>query len=158
MDTHRLLPAPYRTPDRPAEPRRWPATLARVLDDYGLDAILGFLFPVAGDAVTGFAALSLLAHAISERVPTVILMRIVLNVGLDTLIGFIPVVGDVFDIFFRANRRNLALIEKHRGGQEEPSNADYAIVLGGVLLIVLGIATPFLVLGALGYHLSQLFG
>src|SRR6266849_7791911 len=105
-------------PETPA----WAETLVRVLDDallipgtrigVGLDAILGFLFPTLGDAATGLASLSLLVLALQRRVPKVVLGRMVFNILLDTLLGSIPIAGDVFDLFWRSNRRNLELIQR----------------------------------------------
>src|SRR3954468_13948330 len=95
---------------------RWAVSLARVLDDaftvpgtnlsIGLDAILGFFLPTLGDAATGLCSLSLLVLGFQMRLPRVVLLRMVFNIALDTLLGSIPVLGDVFDLFWRSNRRN----------------------------------------------------
>ena len=121
----------------------WAEGLVRVLDDglklpflkkgIGLDAVIGFFVPVAGDTLTGIGSLSLLGAALKRGVPTVILMRMVMNIGVDVLFGSIPFLGDVFDIFWRSNRRNLDLIEAHAGKKMSASAADYAVVGLGVV-------------------------
>ncbi len=96
-------------------------SLTRVLDDllpipgtrfrFGLDPIIG-LVPGLGDAVGAvFSALILLAGA-RMGAPAVVLLRMAGNIALDTLVGAIPVLGDAFDFGFKANRRNLALLER----------------------------------------------
>ena len=130
------------------EPRsrdRFPGvrTFVKVLDDYGLDAGLGFLLPGVGDVLTGTGSIALLFTAVKEKVPTVILFKMLLNILIDTVFGIVPVVGDLFDLFFRANRRNLELIERYGGdGDEEPDFGDYAIVGLGVILVLASILIP----------------
>ena len=140
----------------------WAATLVRVLDDglrvpgtrigIGLDALLGFLFPVVGDAATAIGSLALLVLAFRMRVPKVVIFRVVFNIALDALLGSIPLVGDVFDVFWRANRRNLELLQRYdRDPTRRAGLADYAIVTLGVLLVVASVLLP-IVLGALLLH------
>jgi len=100
----------------------WARRLVTLLDDgiripgtrfgIGLDPILGALLPVAGDAITSAGSASLLLLALRERVPAVVLLRMVMNIGVDTLLGSVPIVGDVFDAFYRSNRKNLELVER----------------------------------------------
>lgn len=109
----------------------------------GLDGVIGLLVPGVGDALTGSGSLALLLLALRERVPTVILGRMLLNIALDLVVGVIPLVGDAFDLLFRANRVNLALIEKYRrGAGATPSRLDYLIVGVGILLSLLILLTP----------------
>lgn len=96
--------------------------LARALDSavripgtnvrFGLDAVLG-LVPGLGD-VTGAAMGSYLVLLGSRLgAPKPVLARMVLNVALDTLAGVVPVVGDLFDVAWKANSRNMALLERY---------------------------------------------
>jgi hypothetical protein len=107
--------------------------------EVGLDPILGLFAPGAGDLVGALATLSLLHLGFRLRVPRVILLRMLLNVAIDAIVGSIPVLGDAFDLFYRAAQKNLLLIEKHSGtAPEKPSVADYAVVgLAGVLALAL---------------------
>lgn len=152
--------APLRTPS-------WAEKIVRWLDDgvripgtdfrFGLDPIIGFLLPGAGDAVTGVGSGSLFVLAIKERVPTVVLMRMVVNIVIDVLVGAIPIVGDLFDAFWKSNRKNLDLIEKYRSDPKAKATAaDYVLVGIAFVLIALSIATPFLLLGAAGLGIAEL--
>ena len=84
---------------------------------FGWDAIVGLL-PVAGDLVTAAASLHLVHRARTLGADGRLAGRMILNVFIDALFGFIPIIGTVFDVFFRANERNLKLlvdhIERHR--------------------------------------------
>ena len=131
----------------------WAETLTRWLDDlvripgtkigFGLDGLLGLLVPGAGDAVTGIGSLSLLLLALRRGVPSVVIGRMVLNIGIDALIGTVPVVGDIFDFGYKANRRNLELIRRHEADPlRKPSAGDYALVGLGFALAALSVLLP----------------
>src|ERR1044071_5255424 len=78
---------------------------------FGLDAIVG-LIPGVGDAVTSLASFYILAAGVRYRVPKVTLLRMGINVGIDYLVGAIPVIGDVFDFAWKSNDMNIELIRK----------------------------------------------
>lgn len=80
----------------------------------GLDPLIG-LIPVAGDVVTGLFSLYLLWTAYKLGKPPKILWAMLANVLIDLFVGAIPILGDVFDFVFKANRRNLKLLENDRG-------------------------------------------
>ena len=94
---------------------------------FGLDPIVG-LIPGAGDIVTGFFAVMMLLHAVRLRIPKVIIARMVFNSGLDLLTGTVPLLGDLFDAGYKANLRNLALLERHALPGVPPSRSDYIFV------------------------------
>lgn len=138
--------------------------LVRVLDDtirvpgtkfgIGLDAVAGFFLPGVGDAITGVAALTLLMTALRRGVPRIVVMRMFLNIAVDTVGGLLPIVGDVFDLLWRSNTRNLALLERHQGEIEPKARAgDYALVGGAVALVAASIAAP---IAAAGWLLGAL--
>ena len=145
-----------------AERRPWIRKLARGLDDlglgFGLDAILGLLIPGVGDALTGGASRAILATAVLERVPFVVLLRMLMNVLVDTLVGMVPVLGDLFDVAYRANLENLALLEKHAGGEEPPGLRDWLVVATGLGLVIAGAVAPFLLFGGVMAWLTSVFG
>ncbi len=98
-------------------------SLARVLDTavpipftngarIGLDALLGVI-PGIGDAISTGISAYLIYEARSLGLPKRKLVRMAINTGVDGAIGAIPIVGDVFDIFFRANDRNIRIIRDH---------------------------------------------
>lgn len=95
--------------------------LAWLLDDavrlpggfrFGVDALLG-LVPVVGDALGLLASLRIIAIARRSGIPTSLQARMLGNIAGDALIGIIPLVGDLFDFGFKANARNVALLEAH---------------------------------------------
>jgi hypothetical protein len=90
-------------------------------------------------------AVALLFRGLQQRVPRVVLVRMVFNALLDALIGAVPVVGSVGDIFWRANTINLQLLERHARPGRPPTRGDYAFVFG--LAAVFGALTlvPFLI-------------
>lgn len=78
----------------------------------GLDAIIG-LVPVAGDIVAGAMGAWLVWEARNLGMSKFQLVRMAGNLGVDTLIGAIPLVGEVFDFVFRSNTRNLRIIKRY---------------------------------------------
>ncbi len=79
---------------------------------FGWDSIIG-LIPGAGDTLTAVVAVQTLHTARKLRVPKRILARMLGNIGLDLAVGVFPVVGDLLDVYFKANVRNVQLIERH---------------------------------------------
>jgi hypothetical protein len=79
---------------------------------FGLDTILG-LVPGVGDAATALPALYLIYRGYKIGVPRSTLVAMAANVGLDVTVGSIPVIGDAFDLFFKANRRNAHHLQRH---------------------------------------------
>lgn len=135
----------------------WAEKLVRFLDDgirvpgtdfrFGADGIIGFFLPGVGDAVTGMSSVALLFLAFKERVPTIALGRMVINILIDTVFGSVPVIGDFFDILFKANRKNLDMIEKYRDVPDlKPTVWDYILVVGGTAIALFGIVLPFLLI------------
>jgi len=95
--------------------------LANVLDTWiqvpflrtriGLDGLIG-LVPGIGDAATGAVSLYIVAEAWRLGVPVTTILRMLGNVGVDTVIGAIPLFGDLFDFAYKANRRNVELLRR----------------------------------------------
>ena len=100
--------------------------IAALLDDifripgtrirFGLDALIGWV-PGIGDALAGIASFLIVFAAWSRGVQAITLVRMIANVLLETTLGAIPVAGDVFHIFWKANRRNYRLLIRD---QEQP--------------------------------------
>jgi hypothetical protein len=80
----------------------------------GLDAVIG-LVPGVGDAISAALASYIIWEARQLGLPRWKIARMVGNVAVDTAIGAIPLAGDVFDVFFKANQRNLRIIHDHLG-------------------------------------------
>ena len=117
---------------------RVPGTNVRV----GLDAVLG-LIPGVGDlAGAGLSGYIILAAA-RMGAPTPVLLRMVLNVATETVVGAIPLLGDLFDVGWRANLRNTALLERHLGAPEATRAASRRAngwTIAGVILALLLLA------------------
>jgi hypothetical protein len=114
---------------------------------FGLDPIVG-LVPGLGDLASPVFAGLLILEGARLRVPRIILMRMAVNALVDAVIGAIPLVGIAGDVFFRANTRNLALLERYSvPGGPAATKADYwfvwtvlaALVIGVLLIVVLAI-------------------
>ncbi len=78
---------------------------------FGLDALIG-LIPVAGDGVTLVTGLFAIGTAIRLRLSPLVILGLIWNLLVDAGIGTIPVLGDIFDFFFRSHKRNFLQIEK----------------------------------------------
>jgi len=78
----------------------------------GLDPLLG-LIPYAGDAVSATVAASIILNSLQYGLPKAVVAQMVANMFVDLLFGAVPVVGDLFDVAFKANTRNLALLREH---------------------------------------------
>lgn len=128
----------------------------------GLDPLIG-LIPGFGDAVMLVPSLYIVLEAYRLGAPRSAVVRMVLNVGVETLFGAVPFLGDLFDATFKANTRNLYLLERHLGALgerplERPSNRGVTILLAVLLLLlVAGVVFALLVGGWLFRQLLQAF-
>ncbi len=111
---------------------------------FGLDPILS-LIPGVGDLASPVFAVALLAQAIYQGVPRVIMLRMLLNALIDALIGAVPLAGAVGDLFYRANLRNLALLERHAHPGVAPTRADRTFVLVAAAVFGLVLLVPVMV-------------
>lgn len=108
----------------------------------GLDALIGLL-PFLGDLVGVVLSTYILGEAARLGAPKSVLMRMSFNVGLEGLVGIVPFAGDAFDAVFKANQRNVRLLE---AWLEEPrrtarsSRLLGAAIVAGAVLLVLGLA------------------
>ena len=102
---------------------------------FGLDPIFG-LIPGLGDLTSPFFAALLLFHAVRMRIPRVVQVRMMINAAIDLLIGIVPIVGDLFDFAWKANVRNLALLERYARPGSTATRGDWIFVLSiiGVLI------------------------
>lgn len=110
---------------------------------FGLDAVIG-LVPGVGDATGALMSAYIVVQAARLGAPASSLVRMLLNVGIEALVGAIPFLGDLFDAWFKANARNVALLrsELERPGSTRRSST--AVVLAVIIALVL-------ILGAMGW-------
>jgi hypothetical protein len=120
-------------------------TITRWLDDRYLDPILGFLLPGFGDVLPLTFGLYVLITAARRHVPPVVLARMILNVAIDALVGAVPVLGDLFDVVFKAHRRNADLLMQ-RHGQSRGTAGDWLLVIGALLFLLAVLVVPIVLL------------
>jgi len=114
---------------------------------FGLDPILG-LIPGAGDAAGAVLSGWILVEASRMGASRPTLMRMAGNMALDAVAGTVPLLGDIFDFAWKANLRNVALLERHLAAPDRAERADRSFVLL-VIFGILGLAVGLLVLGIL---------
>jgi|SRR5262245_6606177 len=119
-----------------------PGTTYRI----GLDPIIG-LVPWIGDLVSPLFTVALLWQARDVRIPKVALARMIFNAAVDAIIGAIPLAGDLFDFGWKANQRNMALLERHAYEEHPASVGDWVFVLAMIAIVIVLAAVPFLVAG-----------
>jgi hypothetical protein len=132
-------------------------TLSRLLDSafvipgtsyrFGLDALIG-LVPGLGDVVSALFSGYLVLQASRLGAPKSVVSRMLANIALDTAVGWVPLLGDLFDVAWKSNNRNMALLEQHL---QQPSavrrGSRITLLLIGVVLVVF--LTGAVVLGVL---------
>jgi hypothetical protein len=141
--------------------------LARALDSairipgtritFGLDSIVG-LIPGAGDLASALASGYIVLASARMGVKPSDVARMILNIGVETLLGSVQLVGNIFDVGFRANLRNAALLDLHLAEPEavkRTSRLAVAAAIGGVILLAAGgVAIAMVVLRGLNSLVS----
>lgn len=132
--------------------------LSHLLDDcfvvpgtsirFGIDGLIG-LVPFAGDVLAGLLSSLIVIAAWFRGAPPVLIARMLGNLALDVGIGMVPILGDAFDIAWKANRRNYALLSRHIAEPGRHGWRDWAflLILLGSLLVLF--ALPLVLLGYL---------
>ena len=120
---------------------------------FGWDPILG-LVPWAGDLLTALISIAIVAQAHQMRVPRIVQLRMLLNIAIDLLVGIVPFLGDVADVFWKANTKNFGLLERH-AGEVRPATAGDWLFVAGVVGVVLAMALALL---GMVYWMLRLIG
>jgi Domain of unknown function (DUF4112) len=128
-------------------------TLSYVLDNsiplpgtnrrFGLDAVIG-LVPGFGDAAGSLMSAYIVVQAARLGAPASSLVRMLLNVGIEAVVGAIPFAGDLFDAWFKANARNVTLLRKELDRPGSTRKSSTGVVLAVIVALVL-------ILGAVGW-------
>ena len=113
--------------------------IARVLDHYLVDPIIGFALPSAGDLIGSLFGLYIVAVAIQKRMSPVLIARMLMNLAIDAAIGIIPLAGDAADVVFKANTRNVRLISEWEVTGGKPRLRDWLAIIGAVLAFCVAI-------------------
>ena len=124
---------------------------------FGLDALIG-LVPGLGDTSTALVSFYILANAVRYGVPKITLLRMGLNIGIDYAVGSLPLVGDVFDAWWKSNQMNLDLLKKRATVSAEEARSGRAsdwLFVGG---IIVGLAALAIASAALSLYLLYRLG
>jgi hypothetical protein len=108
---------------------------------FGLAGIIG-LVPGFGDLVDALVSLYIVHRAIRLGVSRVGIARMMVNVAIEAIAGSIPIAGDLFDVAFKANRRNYRLLKAHMAHPRRQHRMDWMFLAGTVLLVAAGVALP----------------
>ncbi len=149
-------------PARPVQSRALAEveTLAWLLDNsipvpgtggrrFGIDAVIGFV-PVVGDLVSGGIGLFVVWRGARLGLPRVVVARMLANSAIDLAVGSIPIAGDAFDLWFKANTRNLGLMRRHLEQPDLSTRNEWLVLLGLIGAVAL-------ILGFIGWLLVSLF-
>jgi hypothetical protein len=123
---------------------------------FGIDAIIGIV-PGVGDVVSGVLGLVVVWRGSRMGLPRIVVARMLLNALLDIAIGAIPIIGDAFDLWFKASTRNLALMRRHLERPDTSTRQDWAavVVVVGLAVAVIG-AILWLIVAVVGAILGAL--
>src|SRR5215510_7591355 len=113
---------------------------------FGLDAIIG-LVPALGDTTTSLVSFYILASAVRYRVPKITLLRMGLNIAIDYAVGSLPLVGDLFDAYWKSNQMNVELLKRRAGVSVAEAKSGRAsdwlfvgVIIAGLIALLVGSA------------------
>jgi hypothetical protein len=139
--------------------------LSHLLDDFiripgtpirfGLDGIVGFI-PGVGDILGGLASTIIIVAAVTRGVPRAVIARMVLNVAIETAVGSVPVAGNLFDIGWRANRRNYKLLAESLDLPQKQTGSSWLFIAGVCLILAALMLIPLLLAGWVLVHVGHL--
>ena len=142
-------------------------TLSHLLDDFiripgtpirfGLDGIVGFI-PGVGDILGGLASSIIIVAAWIRGVPKAVVARMVLNVAIETAVGSLPVVGNLFDIGWRANRRNYKLLAESLDLPQRHTATSWLFIAGVCVALAVLMLIPMLLAAWLLVHMERWVG
>ena len=109
---------------------------------FGLDAIIG-LIPGFGDTATSLVSFYILVAAVRYRVPKITLLRMAVNIALDYVLGSLPLVGDLFDAWWKSNHKNVDLLKERatvEGDAAREGRVSDWLFVGAIILGLIGLA------------------
>jgi hypothetical protein len=109
--------------------------------EFGFAGLIG-LVPGIGDVMDAVLSLYIITRAIKLGVARVAISRMLVNVGIEALAGAVPVIGDLFDVAFKANRRNYLLLKNHLADPKRHERKDWFFLIMTIALVVLSIGLP----------------
>lgn len=128
-----------------AKQNRESQLLAKILDDliripgtdwrFGLDPIIGLL-PGIGDGTAASASMFIVFQGMRQGLPRIALLRMLLNILINTLLGGVPVVGDAFSAWFKSNRRNVRIMQAYEVHPRRAGIVDWILIVGFIVLLM----------------------
>tara|TARA_Y100000996_G_scaffold373766_1_gene323486 strand:- start:119 stop:556 length:438 start_codon:yes stop_codon:yes gene_type:complete len=103
----------------------------------GIEALIGAV-PIIGDLIGGILASYIMYSGMKMGAPPRIIARMAVNIAIDFAIGSIPIIGDLFDLVWKANKKNVELIEDTTLDDKEEQKLNYLIITA-LILVLLGI-------------------
>ena len=129
-------------------------TLSRVLDSYMVDPLLGLVLPGVGDVLGSLLGLYTVVIAARRKVSPIVIARMLLNLGIDAAVGVVPLVGDIIDFGFKANKKNVELLADRSSLGGRATARDWLVLAvavaafaGMIALVCWGIAALVRALG-----------
>ena len=108
----------------------------------GIDAIIGII-PILGDFIGAIFSTYILYSGIKMGVSSKIVKKMATNIAIEFIIGSIPIIGDIFDALWKANKRNVELIEEATLENQENYRLNY-LIMTSLIIIILGLILVFL--------------
>jgi Domain of unknown function (DUF4112) len=125
----------------------------------GLESIIGLL-PIGGDWIGLVMSSYILFHAVKFNLPRSIMVRMVINILIDAIVGAVPILGDLFDTTWKANTKNVNLLEAHLKSPQKNQSADklmlWLLFIGCILFVVLLFGISVTLMIAIGKLIGQL--
>ena len=117
---------------------------------FGLDALIG-LIPGLGDALGVVVSSYIIREAARVGAPPSVLVRMAFNVAVEGIVGLVPIAGDVFDAAWKANQRNVALLEAHSRDPKATARSSTLVVT----LVLLGLVIFLVFVAVLGFLIAR---
>ena len=116
-------------------------TVARVMDRFYLDPLIGLVIPGGGDVIGSVIGIYTVMIAARRKVSPIIIARMLMNLALDAVVGFIPFLGDLFDFGFKANTKNLELLSERveHGGRATARDWLFVVLAAAAYIAVMAL-------------------
>ncbi len=105
---------------------------------FGLEPIIG-LIPFLGDQVTALISAALLYRSVQHRLPKIALVRMALNIFINAIVGMVPVLGDIFVLWYKPNIRNYRILQRYAGQATAVTGGDWlfvSILIGSTFFLI----------------------
>jgi hypothetical protein len=108
---------------------------------FGLEPIIG-LIPFLGDQVTALISAALLYRSVQHRLPKIALVRMALNIFINAIVGMVPILGDIFVLWYKPNIRNYRILQRYAGQTTAVTGGDWlfvSILIGSTFFLIVAV-------------------